>query len=83
MAAQRPPAVDAALDRYRKAWIADWEAEPDRRHERFIKLEVAPLRDDQPGPPRVFEALTTLMAEVPAPAVLLVGPPGAGKTTAA
>ena len=84
----QPPAVSEAeaitpLDRVRQRQIDDWREADDRRHERFIELELMPQADvgAQAAKPETFTSLEALIGAVSEPAILLVGAPGAGKTT--
>ncbi len=71
----------AALDRVREKQIAEWRAEPHRRHERFIPLNLVPRGEEWRTKKRVFRSLPALMEQVQQPVVPVVGAPGAGKTT--
>jgi len=70
----------SALDVARQRQIKTWKNASDKRHERFIELDLMPTVDG-PMQPQTFTSLEALMNAVEEPAVLLVGDPGAGKTT--
>ena len=68
------------LDVARQRHIEQWKTARDKRHERFIELELMPVAEG-PMQPQPFVSLEALMNAVDEAAVLLVGAPGAGKTT--
>ncbi|MEM7674531.1 MAG: SUMF1/EgtB/PvdO family nonheme iron enzyme [Myxococcota bacterium] len=74
------PSPPTALDAARQKHVEAWQTAADKRHERFIELDLMPTVDG-PMQPQTFTSLEALMNAVEEPAVLLVGDPGAGKTT--
>ncbi|MEM7679077.1 MAG: hypothetical protein AAF449_24125, partial [Myxococcota bacterium] len=63
-----------ALDAVRRRHIDGWRNAVDKRHERFIELELMPAADG-PTKPQTFTSLSALMNDVHESGVLLVGDP--------
>lgn len=70
------------LEQYRLARIAEWSVPQYAIDKRFVRLSMRIGLDQEynAAPPSTFGDLSEVLAKVQEPAIVLLGPPGCGKT---